>query len=74
MCFNKINYSLCKQNKCYIKYDREILELIELIENIFEFVLKIEYRWLLITSRHKFVAITNVIYDIILIICFKTCS
>ena len=39
ICLNKINYPARKQTNCYIKYDREILGLIELIENIFEFVL-----------------------------------
>ena len=71
MCLNKINYSARKQTNCYIKYDREILGLIQLIENIFEFVLKIKYPWLCITSRrHICVPITIGIYDIILIICF----
>ena len=53
-----------------IKYDREILGLIELSENIFEFVLKIKYPWLFITSRHICVPITNILYEIILIICY----
>ena len=74
MCLNKINYSARKQTKCYIKYDREILGLIELIENIFEVVLKIKYIWYCITSRHISVPITFGIYDIILIIRFKTYS
>ena len=54
MCLNKINYSARKQTNCYIKYDREILGLIELIENVVEFVLKIKYPWLCITSRHVY--------------------
>ena len=74
MCLNIINYSERKYTKCYIKYDREILGLIELIGNIFECVLKIKYTWLCITSRHIFVPITNGIYDIILIISFKSYS
>ena len=70
MCLNKMNYSARKQTNCYIKYDREILGLIELIENIFEFVLKIKYPWLCITSIHICVPITIGIYDIILRIRF----
>ena len=69
-CLNKINYSARKQAYCYMKYDREILGLIELIDNIFEFVLKIKYPWLCITSRHICVPITIGIYDIILTIRF----
>ena len=67
MCLNNINYSARTQTNCYIKYDKEILGLIELIENIFEFVLKIKYSWL---CRHICVPITIGIYDIILIIRF----
>ena len=70
MCLNKFNYSAHKQPNCYIKYDREILELIELIENIFELVLKIKYPWLCITGRHICVPITIGICDKILIILF----
>ena len=50
-----------------LKYDREILGLLELIENIFEFAPKINYSWSCIPRRHIFVPITNIIYDIILI-------
>ena len=73
-----INCSGCKQTKCYIKYDREILGLVELIENIFEFVLRIYLNLRLKSTINAHVyqediylyLFTNIIYDIILIICY----
>ena len=54
--------------KCYTKYNREIHGLIELIEYIFEFALKIKYPWLCIAYRHICAPITIGIYEIIIII------